>query len=78
MPKEILIDHISYNTSELFNFKLTKKHTFCVFSSFCGLSEGVSSQSACLTGRAMQRMNDGVLNIKDEEVAQQLFLFIFH
>lgn len=36
------------------------------------------SESGEKRRRDAEKMNNGVLNIKDEGVAQQLFLFIFH
>lgn len=54
------------------------------FSSFCGLNQWVwalwasVSHSGENSPRDAEKMNNDVLNIKDEGVAQQLFLFIFH
>lgn len=53
--------------------KKKKEHFF----SFYALGASVSDSSENHR-RDTEKMNSGILNIKDEGVAQQLFLFIFH
>lgn len=50
-------------------------------SSFCGFSERVCDKDPEVSVWQWwdaEKMNNSVLNIKDEGIAQQLFLFIFH